>query len=101
MRGRGVDCAGALVRGDVVCEHAEDGAIEKRMLEGGALELRAFEACDLLCRFQIAGLLYRIGQRSRDDVDAAVRVFKRDVFELRVEGDGERGRAASTAWWSR
>jgi hypothetical protein len=31
--GRGVDCAGALVGGDVVGVDAEDGAVEERMLE--------------------------------------------------------------------
>ena len=44
MGRRGVDGAGALVGRDVIRQHAEDGAVEKRMLEGGALQLRAFES---------------------------------------------------------
>ena len=42
--GCGVDCAGALVGGDVGGENAEDAALEERVLEGGVLELAAFEA---------------------------------------------------------
>ena len=42
--GRGVDCAGALVGGDVGGEDTEDLAVEEGMLVGGALEDRAFEA---------------------------------------------------------
>ena len=49
VRGRGVDGAGALVGRDVVGEDAEDLAVEKGVLEGDAVELGAFEACDLLC----------------------------------------------------
>ena len=41
MRGRGVHCAGAGVGGNVGGQHAQDAAVEERMLEGGALELAA------------------------------------------------------------
>ena len=56
-----VDGAGALIGSDVVGQHAEDGAVEKWMLEGGALELRARRRGDLLRRFEMAGLLDSVG----------------------------------------
>jgi hypothetical protein len=39
--------AGSLVGRDVVGQHAEDGALEKRVPEGDAVENAAFEAGDL------------------------------------------------------
>ena len=41
--GRGVDGAGALIGGDVGGVDAEDGAVEERVLEGGAVERGAGE----------------------------------------------------------
>ena len=40
VRGRGVDRAGAGVGGDVGGQHAQNAALEERMLEGDALERR-------------------------------------------------------------
>src|ERR1700687_1238940 len=55
VRGSGVDGPGALIGGDVGGEHAEDAAVEERMLEGGVLDLAAFEAGQFCGRAELAG----------------------------------------------
>ncbi len=94
--GGGVDGAGALVGGDVVGEDAEDFAVEEGVLEGGAVQLVALEGGDGLRESERGHLVGGFQDLRReldgDDVDAVVGdVLKRDVVDLGVEGDGERG----------
>ena len=97
--GRGVDRAGALVGGDVGGVGAEDGAVEERMLEGGAVERGALEEGEDV---GLGGGLGWVGgahqvrmnddfreQCLGDDVDRVRRV-ECDVFHFGMEGDGER-----------
>ena len=44
VAGRGVDGAGALLQRDVVGQNAERIALEERMAEDGAFQLRALES---------------------------------------------------------
>ena len=99
--GRGVDRAGALVGGDVGGVGAEDGAVEERMLEGGAVERGAGEERDDVgLRGGLGGIFGAhearvdddLGEQGLgDDVDR-VRRGKGDVFHLGMEGYGEGGR---------
>jgi len=86
---RGVDSPGSLIGGDVVGEDAEDGAIEKRMLECDAFHLRAFEGRNGNGGFKIAAFADRGGQGLGDDVDLAL-LLQGNVVEVGMEGDGER-----------
>jgi hypothetical protein len=101
MRGRRVHCAGAGVGRDVSCEHAQDAAIEERMLEGLALEDRALESGDFLGFVEIAGGLYSGSKRFGHDVDLAVGVFERDVVKSQDERLRRATPEASMGWWSR
>jgi hypothetical protein len=69
--GRGVDGAGALVGSDVGGQHAEDAAVEERVLECGALEQAAFEAGEFFRFAEVAGSDYAGGQFRGDDIDGA------------------------------
>ena len=92
MAGRGVDRAGALFERDVIAEDAERIAIEKRMAEDGAFELRAGKRGDgFRIRSSRSFSAVTFSSSTRDDVDVAAD-FDRDVFELRMIGDGDVGR---------
>ena len=67
----GVHCAGAGVGGNVGGQDAQDAAVEERVLEGGALELAAFEAGELGGFAEIAGGDDRCGQLGGNNVDGA------------------------------
>ena len=83
--------AGAGVHGHVVRQHAENLAIEKRMLKVQTLHLAAGEARQFFRVLQIAFLGYIGSQPGRDDVDLAGR-FERDVLFMRMERHGHRSR---------
>ncbi len=89
VRGRGVDCAGALVGGDVGGEDAEDGALEERMLEGDAIEGCAFEAGEFDRIFEVARGLHALSQFRSDDVHIFAE-FESHVLEIGMEGYGHR-----------
>ena len=96
--GRGVDGAGALVGGDVGSVDAEDGAVEERVLEGGAVEGGAFEESEdvslgrgfgRVCGAHEVGMDDDFGEQGLgDDIDCVGSV-ESDVFHFRMEGDGE------------
>ena len=72
MGGSGVDCAGALVGGDVGGEDAEDAAIEEGVLVGGVFELAAFEAGEFGGCAEFTGGDDGGGEFGGDDVDGAL-----------------------------
>jgi hypothetical protein len=92
VRGRGVDGAGAGVGGDVGGQHAEDFALEERMLEGRAIKLASLEACHFQCIVEIAGRQRICGQCLGHNVDVAIGGLKSDVVEVGMERDGHRCR---------
>ena len=100
VRRRGVHHAGAGVHGDVVRQHAENFAIEKRMLKVQALHLAAGEARQFLRVLQVAFRGHIGGQPGGDDVDFAAQIRARRT--LRRDGRPQPWtRAASREWWSR
>ena len=89
MRRGGMDRAGALVGGDVGCQHAENAAVEKGMLEGGALQHAALEARQFRGWAEVACSDDGGGQFGGDDVDL-IAGFQRHVLEVGMEGYGQR-----------
>ena len=84
--------AGAGVGRNVSGQHAQDAALEERMLEGLALERRTLESCQFFRFIEDAGGFYLSGQRLGHDVDLAIGVFEGDVVKFRMKGDGQRRR---------
>src|SRR5690349_24674449 len=88
-----MDRARALLQRHVIGKDAEDFAIEKRVLESRAFESSSRETREDFCLFQPRILTSRFRQSISNDVDfAALRVFQRDVFVIRMEGYGHRRR---------
>ncbi len=99
--GRGVDGAGAGVGGDVSGQNSEDRALQKRMLEGDAVEGRALEAGEIVVlsrlarsRVLFAALNLQIrdhffGQFAGNDIDTSALAVQGDVFKVGMEGDGQ------------
>ena len=106
-----MDGAGALVGGDVGGEHAEDAALEERMLEGGVLELAALEAGEFCGCAEFAGGDDGRREFGGDDVDrirsvesgrCSGRHWQRTP-RIRSRGGRRRPwtRGGSMGWWSR
>ena len=101
VAGRGVDRAGALVEGHVVGQHAHGVALQERVAEDGALELRACDARhDLGVRSSRTSRAVLASRSRGDQVHVAAHV-RRHVL---VAWDGRRWPCWpgwSRAWWSR
>ena len=89
VSGRGVDRAGALLERHVIGQNPERIAIEKRMAEDRAFELRARKSRDHLgLDPSRASPPPAFSKSYRDDVDVLATI-DRHIFEFRMKGDGE------------
>ena len=97
----GVDRAGALFQRHVVGQDAERIALQERMAEDRAFQLRARGTSAIVVVLAPAALLRRDLQQIRgDDVDVARHIHRR-VLELRDERRSPCWPEWSRAWWSR
>ena len=92
---RRVHRAGASIRCNVSGQHTQNAALQKRVLEGGALKDAALEPRQFGSFTQLAGGGNRRGQFCRDDVDWRVRYIligcrggQRHVLKVGMEGHG-------------
>ncbi len=98
--GGSVDNARARVHGDVVGQHAEHIAIEKRMAKIDPLQFAPGEASDLLRPRKVALFDDSIRQLRGDDVHLATAT--QPLHTLHPDGMRPPSKqAASKAWWSR
>ena len=92
VRGCGMHRAGAGVGGDVGGQHAQDGPLQKRMLESDPVEHGSFEAGDLFCGAELARLGHLPGQLRGDDVHGRSVVVSRSCLR--------QGWGARHLWWT-
>ncbi len=77
--------ARAGVHGDVIAQHAENRAIQKRMREVGILQLAAREASDLACWSARLHFSMDCGASLRADDVNLVAGVERDIFCVGME----------------
>ena len=86
VRGRGVDHAGSRIHGDVFGQHAENLAVEKRVLEVQVLEFASGEMRQLARIREIAFFRNVFRQFRRNDVNLAAGL-ERDVLFIGMKRD--------------
>lgn len=91
VAGGGVDDAGAVFGGDVVGEDGGGFASVDRVLEFGVFDFGAFECFHHLVGSDSAFGEGGFGEVFEDDEVAVIVGYGDDVFQVRVEGDGEVG----------
>ena len=91
MRRRGVDYAGPGVHGHVIGQHAENFAVEERMLEVQALHLPSREVGEFMRIRKIAFLRNIFRKLRRHNVNFAPG-FERDILFLWMKGYSHRSR---------
>ena len=92
MSRRCVNRARPLFQRHVIAQNPQGFAIEKRMLENGAFQMRPGEGCDHPRRNPTAALGRSAQKIFRDDVDVSLRRLRRRVDVFRIEGDSQIGR---------
>ncbi len=93
VRGRRVHRAGTLIRGHVVCVDTQDRALEKGVLEGHTIQLRALKSRNFRRLRQPADHARRLRQRLGNDVNRAIRrILQRHIRQLGIERDRQRRR---------
>ena len=91
VRRRGVHRSGALLSSHVVGEHAQNLSIEKRMGEGGILQLASGETRDFGSSDQATLFDGLPGQGIGHDIDLAT-MLQRHIFQFGMKGHGHGGR---------